>query len=180
MNIVLLLEMAAEGFGSRIIVGRRADGRSVSELYELAKRGATLLRSLNASALIYLAPNGLGFPIALFAAAWAGVPLVPLNYRLGDAQLAELIRRHPNATAIADDRFGSLLSSLNVSMRTPDDWLRAANEAEPAEEQAGDPEGTAVVIYTSGTTSAPKGVLLRHQNLVSYVLGSVEFGSASE
>jgi acyl-CoA synthetase (AMP-forming)/AMP-acid ligase II len=28
---------------------------------------------------------------------------------------------------------------------------------------------------TRGTTSAPKGVLLRHANLVSYVLGSVEF-----
>jgi acyl-CoA synthetase (AMP-forming)/AMP-acid ligase II len=36
----------------------------------------------------------------------------------------------------------------------------------------------AVLIYTSGTTSAPKGVLLRHHNLVSYVLGSVEFGAA--
>jgi acyl-CoA synthetase (AMP-forming)/AMP-acid ligase II len=36
-----------------------------------------------------------------------------------------------------------------------------------------------VLIYTSGTTSEPKGVLLRHQNLVAYVLGTVEFGSAA-
>jgi acyl-CoA synthetase (AMP-forming)/AMP-acid ligase II len=35
-----------------------------------------------------------------------------------------------------------------------------------------------VIIYTSGTTSVPKGVLLRHENLVSYVIGTVEFAGA--
>jgi acyl-CoA synthetase (AMP-forming)/AMP-acid ligase II len=54
----------------------------------------------------------------------------------------------------------------------------AANEA--GAEPADPPAGPAVVIYTSGTTSSPKGVLLRHQHLVSYVLGTVEFGAASE
>lgn len=38
----------------------------------------------------------------------------------------------------------------------------------------------AVIIYTSGTTAAPKGVLLRHQHLASYVTGTVEFGSAAD
>ncbi len=37
-----------------------------------------------------------------------------------------------------------------------------------------------MIIYTSGTTSAPKGVLLRHQNLVSYVIGTVQYLSADE
>jgi acyl-CoA synthetase (AMP-forming)/AMP-acid ligase II len=43
-----------------------------------------------------------------------------------------------------------------------------------------DPEGIAVLLFTSGTTGAPKAAVLRHQHLVSYILGSVEFGSAAE
>ena len=36
----------------------------------------------------------------------------------------------------------------------------------------------AVLLFTSGTTGAPKGVVLRHEHLVSYVLQTVELGSA--
>ena len=41
-----------------------------------------------------------------------------------------------------------------------------------------DAEGTAVLLYTSGTTSAPKAAVLRHQHLTSYVIGTVEYGGA--
>jgi acyl-CoA synthetase (AMP-forming)/AMP-acid ligase II len=35
-------------------------------------------------------------------------------------------------------------------------------------------------LYSSGTTGPPKAAVLRHKHLVSYILGSVEFGSAAE
>jgi len=43
-----------------------------------------------------------------------------------------------------------------------------------------DGEDIAVLLFTSGTTGAPKAAVLRHKHLVSYILGSVEFGAAGE
>ena len=43
-----------------------------------------------------------------------------------------------------------------------------------------DPDAIAILLFTSGTTGAPKAAVLRHKHLVSYILGSVEFGAAGE
>ena len=43
-----------------------------------------------------------------------------------------------------------------------------------------DPDGIAVLLYTSGTTGMPKAAVLRHKHLVSYIFMSVEFMGADE
>ena len=64
------------------------------------------------------------------------------------------------------------LSALGIRRRS-----RTAADSAPTAEEVG--EGIAVQLFTSGTTAAPKAALLRHANLLSYILGTVEFGSAS-
>jgi acyl-CoA synthetase (AMP-forming)/AMP-acid ligase II len=43
-----------------------------------------------------------------------------------------------------------------------------------------DPDEISILLFTSGTTGTPKAAVLRHKHLVSYILGSVEFGGATE
>lgn len=178
MNITMLLDMAADGFGDRPVVGRREDGLTAARLRELSVGGAQVVREAGADAIVYLAVNGPAFPVALFAAARAGVSLVPVNYRLGRDQLDQLLANHPRALGIADPDQAEALERAGLTSRTPEEWLLAA-AAPAAEDEPADVDGTAVLIYTSGTTSAPKGVVLRHHNLVSYVLGTVEFAAAA-
>lgn len=179
VNVSLLLDMAADGFGDRVVVGDERVGITASELRNRASLAAADLIESGASALIYLAVSGPALPVALFAAARAGIPLVPLNYRLGRHQLDGLLTRHPGARCIADADHVEAVMQAGLRCDGPGKFLAdtegAADMIDPP-----DVEAAAALIYTSGTTSAPKGVLLRHHSLVSYVLGTVEFGSAAE
>lgn len=58
-----------------------------------------------------------------------------------------------------------------------EEFIAAARAAEPAAEFP-DPEDVGVVLFTSGTTSRPKAVELTHNNLTSYITGTVEFDGA--
>jgi len=180
MRLSTLLDMACDGFGDRELIGRSGSAISASGLKARAEAGAARLLASGADAIVYLAVNGPAFPVAMFAASRAGVPLIPINYRLGAEQLRKLLSKHPQALAVADEAAHSLLEEMGVEALTPAEWLAVTAEPAIADgEEPFDPDATAIVIYTSGTTSEPKGVLLRHANLVSYVVGSVEFGGAS-
>ena len=102
MRLTLLLDMAADEFGDRVLAGRRSGGITAAGLARRSHAGAALVRERAADALVYLGAGGLAFPVALLAAARAGVPLVPLSYRLGERQLGALLARHPKALGIAD------------------------------------------------------------------------------
>ncbi len=180
MNLCMLLDMAADGFGSRTVIGTRTDGFTAGQLRALSIGGAEKIRSAGADAVIYLEVNGPAFPVAMFAAARAGVPLIPVNYRLSAEQLIQRLAKHPKAIGIADPRSHSLFAELGIPVLTAGEWIDAAATLTGGEDAEDEPAAPAVMIYTSGTTAEPKGVMLRHHNLVSYVLGSVEFGGAGE
>ncbi|WP_077103256.1 class I adenylate-forming enzyme family protein [Mycobacterium terramassiliense] len=182
MNVLTLLEMAATGMPSRVGIGRRKPAASAPAiltypaLLERAQSGAGLLTESNAEELVYVGVNADDFAVALFAAAWAGVPLVPLNYRLSRDALGRLLARHPNALVISDLQPPTTGHAVTVAQ-----WRAAC--AEPAGDPSrwsDDPEAVAVLLYTSGTTSEPKAAVLRHRHLTSYLLGSVDFGAAGE
>ena len=84
VNVVMLLEMAAEGMGDRVGFGPRAGGLTYAELLDRAKRTVTVVRQSGAERVGLLDQNSEAVPQLLFASAIAGVPFGPVNYRLAD------------------------------------------------------------------------------------------------
>lgn len=160
MNIAVILEMAASA-GDRPVVTEGGRSLSAVELQRLARHAADRFR--DRGAVLYPGPNHLAYPVALFGAALAGIPFVPLNYRLGEERSATLIARHPGAEVLQPADLDALLTPAG------DPGWRLAPD---------DRDGAAVVLYTSGTTAAPKAALLRHRHLLAYVFNTQDFGSA--
>ncbi|MBT94451.1 MAG: AMP-dependent synthetase [Acidimicrobiaceae bacterium] len=184
MNLMMLLEMASSGFGDRVAIGSRdGSGMTYQDLYDQSGRASEYLNQHNVEHISFLSESSPALPVALFAAAWAGLPFIPLNYRLQDAELQSLAERITPTFTISDGAdLQSLLSDVDDVQTTA--WHRFLNDttkgAIPEPTWNMDPDEIAILLFTSGTTGAPKAAVLRHSHLVSYILGSVEFMGAAE
>lgn len=176
MNLVLLLEMAS-GFGERPALGSTEAAISFAELSERAARGASVLRDAGAGHAVMLGRNGPLLPELMFAAALAGVPLTPVNYRLSATQLRGLVAELDRPLVVADSDYLPVVEGWFPCMSSVD-FLAAADRADPVDPTPVHDDAPAVMLFTSGTTSKPKIVPLRHENLAAYIIGTVEYGSA--
>lgn len=108
--------------------------------------------------------------IAYFAVTTAGMVAVPILPDFTSSEL-ELIISHSEAKAIlVSDKLytklpKSLVEKMNIVIRTKGLNIISQQVTERAEKRVPQPDDLAVIIYTSGTTSKPKGVMLTHYNI---------------
>src|SRR6476659_3914790 len=178
MSISLLLEMASSSDPDRTAVVSGDIRLTTAQLSALADGGAGVIAASGAQHVAYVGTGGAMLPLLLFSAARAAVAVTPFNYRLSGDGLRELIDRLPTPLVIADAEYSDVVAGAGKLVISSDEFVESAGAAEPVSEFA-DPDDIAVVLFTSGTTSRPKAVELTHNNLTSYVTGTVEFGSAS-
>jgi acyl-CoA synthetase (AMP-forming)/AMP-acid ligase II len=191
MNLMMLLEMASGAYGDRIAFQNGDDQLTYQQLFDAAGALAATLDDGRTKHLAMLDESTLALPIGVFGASWAGIPFAPLNYRLTDAELDSLIVQLQPGRLITDseraERFGDQLLSPDgrhvVEVRSRESLLESvrADGAEMRDPNwSMEPEDTAILLFTSGTTGPPKAAVLRQKHLVSYVLATVEFMSADE
>ncbi|WP_319455999.1 MULTISPECIES: fatty acid--CoA ligase family protein [unclassified Mycobacterium] len=178
MSISLLLEMASSANPDRTAIVSGELRLSAAELSTLADGGAGVIAASGAKHVAYVGAGGAMLPLLLFSSARADVAVTPLNYRLSADGLRTLIERLPEPLVVVDDEYRDMVGDAGKQVIGSREFVEAAKTAEPAAEFA-DPDAVAVVLFTSGTTSAPKAVELTHNNLTSYVTGTVEFDSAA-
>jgi acyl-CoA synthetase (AMP-forming)/AMP-acid ligase II len=178
MTVAALLEMAVAAHGDRVAFGSLDGGETYERFASTATRVARRLRDRSTGHVAYVGPNDGDYPLIVFASALAGTPLAPLNYRLPDGQLDGLIDRLGEPLVVVHPAHRHRLSTPDGRIIESSDLRRPASirsETALPDVSADDP---AIVLFTSGTTAAPKGVVLRHAHLFSYVVQTVELSSA--
>ena len=186
-TLVEFLRARAEEFGDREALlfrpGFRYQRWSYADLWEGAGRIAAMLQARGLSkgdrALIW-GPNCPQWALALFGCLRAGVIVVPLDLR-SPREFVENVASRVDAklsfvSRVTPDYHGELgVSEIDF------EELEALSEdmSAPAPVDI-DPDDLAEVMFTSGTTGDPKGVMLTHRNITANIASVVQVAPGKE
>ncbi|GAA2326528.1 MULTISPECIES: acyl-CoA synthetase [Streptomyces] len=148
MTAPLLTSLAAPG-GDRpdaLSVG----GRALSREELLGAAGAVAARIAGAPVVAVRATATPETVVAVVGALLAGVPVVPVPPDSGPAERDHILRDSGAALLLTGEAVDAPVETVPVDLTERAAWTKP----EP------DPESTAFILYTSGTTGAPKGALI--------------------
>ncbi len=183
MQTTLLLDIAADACPDRVAIGGLVGGMTFQSLRSRGSAVAQWMRNSEVQNVAFVGMNGSALPVLLFASGMAGLPFVPINYRLGDDDLRRLVMRTAPGLVIVDDDMAARIagaSGVDIILRSQFEarfLVGAAPDAALLPESDND---IAVLLFTSGTTGDPKAAVLRHAHLTSYVMSTVEFLGSEE
>ncbi|MEX2225069.1 MAG: long-chain-fatty-acid--CoA ligase [Dehalococcoidia bacterium] len=168
------------------------EGKRVTymDMAERVNRLANYLLGLGAGSdkpVGIMATNCIEYVETYYAAAKVGATFVPLNYRAKDEELTYMINASDAGVLLVGSRYLDLVARLRPTLEHVErfvcydrlvegmdfypDVLAASSPDELFIEV--DEERPTVLIYTSGTTSVPKGVALTYTNLSVYVTNTM-------
>jgi len=184
MNLKVMLDEAVRRYGEKTAIvfgGRRL---AYAELDEASNKvaNALLKRGLaRGDRVAMLLTNSPEFAVTFFGIVKAGAIAVPLDTRYKLDELAALFNDSQPKVLVAESPyleplvpilpgFKSIEHVLDISSGGSGQFLgyqdiMASGSARSVEVELG-AEDTAVIFYTSGPTSHPKGVILSHESLV--------------
>ena len=152
----------------------RVDGLTYGELRAAAERTGAWLAGRGVALrdrVAILADNDARWCAAYLGILRIGAVAVPLDTAYKPAQIATVVRSSGARLVFADERHidAARAGAEDVAVAPLPDLAPIApgGTAPGAPRAPGAPSAPAVILYTSGTTSDPKGVVLTHANLLA-------------
>lgn len=153
----------------------RFEGRAIAfaDVYSSALGVARRLGDRRGRHVGLLAGNTPAFVAGYFGILGAGATAVPFNAMLTDKELVPLARHADLAALLVSRALTPLIAPLQAGL--PDTPILVIEDIAPAGGIDDDApyasslglEDLAMLLYTSGTTGDPKGVMLTHKNFIA-------------
>jgi long-chain acyl-CoA synthetase len=179
-NIADLLSESVDLRPDHVAIKVDEDNLSYAALAQAAARVAGLLRAKGVQSgdrVGIMLPNVAHFAVCYYGALRVGAAVVPMNpllkerevaFYLGDSEARVILAWHQFADAA---HAGAEQAGVECVLVEPGEFEALLQRCQPDHEVIDrQPDDTAVILYTSGTTGKPKGAELTHRN----ILGNVE------
>ena len=198
MNISEFLTISSSMVPDRVALAGGETRVTYAEMAARVTKLANALQSLGVergTAVAAMAVNSPQYVETFYACAKLGATFVPLNYRAKREELEYMVNASEAQVLFLDERYLELVAELRPKFSgvreyvcyDPSATLRAGSAPEGMANYDGllagasdeevfvetDENDTAILIYTSGTTAFPKGVVLTHLTLSVYVMNTM-------
>jgi acyl-CoA synthetase (AMP-forming)/AMP-acid ligase II len=194
MNTANFLSIPAMMFPDQEIFVFEGTRLTYGEALDRVRRLASSLRDLGVGPgdrVAAIHTNCNQFIETYYATATLGATFVPLNYRAKLPELEYMVTAANVKVLFMGDRYIDSVKQLQpqftsvrhyVAMETkqPDMLYHEdliAKGSSDLEDSEVDEADVTILMYTSGTTSLPKGVMLTHGDFINYVVGTVEMAA---
>ncbi|MEQ6247557.1 long-chain-fatty-acid--CoA ligase [Sulfitobacter sp. HNIBRBA3233] len=160
---------------------------SFSQLHDASSRAARMLQEQGVRAgdrVAVLTHNRPEYFELILACSKIGAIVAGLNWRLSPVEIAEILKGCAPALILTGETEAALLrDAQGYRVLSLDTDYPALCAAAPAEDpgHAGAPSEPVLLLYTSGTTGLPKGVILTNENMsFTYRLATESWGMSSQ
>ena len=188
-TLVELLESSAKNFGPNPALIMKPSFRNrvwtYADVWENAGRVASYLQDggvQKGDRILFWGPNMPQWVIAFFGVLRAGAVAVPLDVRSAPDFVERVVAATEPRMAFTSRFAGQALEQDIASVHLEDlDQVVAAYSPRPTDAGVR-PDDLAEILFTSGTTGAPKGVILTHRNITanSVAVSQIFPGTASD
>jgi long-chain acyl-CoA synthetase len=187
-DLLELLDASVHAFRHRVafrrMEGERQERLTFGEVHRYAGRvGSWLLKEgvKPQERVMLLSENRPEWGATYFGILRAGAVAVPVDPSLTEAEVANVARRAEARVLLLSEEQAAGFPRLEQALEEAGVQTRLASLAEAMEGDRGKPDGIGAVrrsaspddlaslIFTSGTTGTPKGVMLTHRNFASLV-----------
>jgi acyl-CoA synthetase (AMP-forming)/AMP-acid ligase II len=196
LNLGQNLKVNVKKFPNNIALKDRERAFTYPETNRRVNRLAHSLLSLGlekGDKVAVLLENSIEIVEVYLATAKTGLVIVPINFRLIGPEIEYIVNNSDARALIVHDEFTPTVDRIRPNLKNiaPDSYvvvgeerdgyreyeafMRVAPESEPEADVR--PEDTWILIYTSGATGVPKGVVRSHESHIAfYLINAVNFG----